>query len=326
MNHQMKLASQTNTKMATFPGLLTSARRTLAIATILLTVVAISASGQVVLEVELPDTTVESSAQGVTIPIYMRNHVDTVSGFVLQLFLDQPDIIDLRADFETSGTLVENWEYVQSNQLGGQSTNLRLVGLAELGTPPITPGIAPQVDSIPLIKIKINVHDIPDTAQDRTVNIHISHNDLFNFGFSDPQGNLIGTIRDSIQDTIYWNCLVWEGDTCTEWEWLEEPINPDDSFLVIWVPYSYLDLDAVIISDGSIMVTGGYICGDVDGNGSGPDIADLVYLVQYMFSGGPAPTAMAATNCAGGDGLDIADLVCFVNFMFSGGDPPLCGA
>ena len=30
-------------------------------------------------------------------------------------------------------------------------------------------------------------------------------------------------------------------------------------------------------------------CGDVNGNGAGPDIADLVYLVAYMFSSGPAP-------------------------------------
>ncbi|MCK4461138.1 MAG: hypothetical protein KAW46_05005, partial [candidate division Zixibacteria bacterium] len=28
---------------------------------------------------------------------------------------------------------------------------------------------------------------------------------------------------------------------------------------------------------------------DIDGNGSGPDIADLVYLVDYMFNEGPPP-------------------------------------
>ena len=30
-------------------------------------------------------------------------------------------------------------------------------------------------------------------------------------------------------------------------------------------------------------------CGDIDSNGLGPDISDLVYLVSYMFSAGPEP-------------------------------------
>ena len=34
-----------------------------------------------------------------------------------------------------------------------------------------------------------------------------------------------------------------------------------------------------------------YICGDIDGDGSDLNIADLVYLVDYMFNGGPEPPA-----------------------------------
>ena len=29
--------------------------------------------------------------------------------------------------------------------------------------------------------------------------------------------------------------------------------------------------------------------GDVNNNGTGPDVQDLTYLVNYMFKGGPAP-------------------------------------
>jgi hypothetical protein len=53
------------------------------------------------------------------------------------------------------------------------------------------------------------------------------------------------------------------------------------------------------------------------------DISDLVYLVDYMFTGGPAPTCFeeADMDCSGGI-LDIADLVYLVDYMFNLGRPP----
>lgn len=68
-----------------------------------------------------------------------------------------------------------------------------------------------------------------------------------------------------------------------------------------------------------------YVCGDADGNGSGPDIADLVYLVNYMFNGGPPPLVLEATD-VNGDllGPDIGDLVYLVAFMFSSGPALNC--
>lgn len=64
--------------------------------------------------------------------------------------------------------------------------------------------------------------------------------------------------------------------------------------------------------------------GDIDGNGSGPDIADLVYLVAYMFASGPAPACMEACDVDGsGADPDIADVVYLVAYMFNGGFPPV---
>ena len=66
-------------------------------------------------------------------------------------------------------------------------------------------------------------------------------------------------------------------------------------------------------------------CGDIDGNGAGPDIADLVYLVAYMFSQGPEPPVMEACDVDGsGSGPDIADLVYLVTYMFGGGPDLQC--
>jgi len=69
-----------------------------------------------------------------------------------------------------------------------------------------------------------------------------------------------------------------------------------------------------------------YACGDADFSGDMPDIADLVYLVAYMFSGGPAPPHLQIVDM-NGDGNpipDIADLVYMVNFMFSFGPALIC--
>jgi len=61
------------------------------------------------------------------------------------------------------------------------------------------------------------------------------------------------------------------------------------------------------------------------------DISDLVYLVDYMFSGGPDPACWREANVNGdlsGDlqsTVDIADLVYLVDYMFnSGPEPPPC--
>ncbi len=68
-----------------------------------------------------------------------------------------------------------------------------------------------------------------------------------------------------------------------------------------------------------------FMCGDIDGSGSGPDIADLVYLVAWMFNSGPAPGEMASADVDGSGGdPDIADLVYLAAFMFQGGPDLQC--
>jgi len=75
----------------------------------------------------------------------------------------------------------------------------------------------------------------------------------------------------------------------------------------------------------SLTVEAGFICGDIDNNGEGPDISDLVYLVDYMFTGGPPPPVMATADVDGSGGdPDIADLVYLVDFMFTDGPAPTC--
>ncbi|MCK4606850.1 MAG: thrombospondin type 3 repeat-containing protein [candidate division Zixibacteria bacterium] len=70
------------------------------------------------------------------------------------------------------------------------------------------------------------------------------------------------------------------------------------------------------------------IRGDIDHSGVLPiDIADLVYLVDYMFNSGPEPGCPEEgdVNGDGGELIDIADLVYLVDYQFNAGpEPPVC--
>jgi hypothetical protein len=68
-------------------------------------------------------------------------------------------------------------------------------------------------------------------------------------------------------------------------------------------------------------------CGDANGSGGDPavDIDDVVYLINYIFAGDPAPEPLEAgdANCSGGDvPVDIDDVVYLINYIFSGGPEP----
>ena len=65
--------------------------------------------------------------------------------------------------------------------------------------------------------------------------------------------------------------------------------------------------------------------GDIDHSGALPlDISDLVYLINFMFGGGPEPLCQeeADVNADGADLIDISDLVFLIDYMFVGGETP----
>jgi PKD repeat protein len=68
------------------------------------------------------------------------------------------------------------------------------------------------------------------------------------------------------------------------------------------------------------------IAGNVDDDaGDVIDIADLVYLVDYMFDFGPAPLCLYEANIDGDslNMINISDLVYLVDYMFTGGPEPV---
>ncbi len=63
--------------------------------------------------------------------------------------------------------------------------------------------------------------------------------------------------------------------------------------------------------------------GDANGDGA-IDISDVVYLIAYIFSGGPGPDPVTAGDASCDAAVDISDAVYLIAYIFSGGLPP-CG-
>jgi predicted outer membrane repeat protein len=67
-----------------------------------------------------------------------------------------------------------------------------------------------------------------------------------------------------------------------------------------------------------------FVCGNADGDDV-LSIADVVFIVNYIFAGGllPSPPAAADPDCSGD--INIADAVYLVNYIFAGGTAPCAG-
>jgi hypothetical protein len=72
---------------------------------------------------------------------------------------------------------------------------------------------------------------------------------------------------------------------------------------------------------GSVSV--GCDCGDADMQ-MGINIADLTFLVAYLFQDGPAPAPIEAGETDGVLGVNVADVTYLVAYLFQDGPLPIC--
>jgi hypothetical protein len=62
-------------------------------------------------------------------------------------------------------------------------------------------------------------------------------------------------------------------------------------------------------------------CGDADGSGA-IDVDDVIFIVNYVFTGGPAPIPLDIANVNCLDDVDIDDVVSLAGYIFLGGVSP----
>ncbi len=122
------------------------------------------------------------------------------------------------------------------------------------------------------------------------------------------------TDPDDIVHTItYLNLPVWLTET-------NDTVSGTTPASVFNITFDVSVNDGSATANQSVQVVS-YVCGDADGNGS-VTISDAVYLIAYIFSGGPAPALeeQGDGDCSGG--ISISDAVLLIAYIFSGGPAP----
>jgi len=61
-----------------------------------------------------------------------------------------------------------------------------------------------------------------------------------------------------------------------------------------------------------------YILGDANTSGKA-DVADIVYLISYLFKGGTSPMPLESGNVNCDGKVSVADVVYLINYLFKGG-------
>jgi hypothetical protein len=359
------------------------------------------------LVVSLTDTTARAGDTSAWISVYLANYQDTLAGLTMQLLLDRPDLIEFKTDVEdttwdttwweciewyngqctdsqavdppivtpnissgavdTTGTLISGWEYVTARSLSEERHDIKVTAIADQLGPPYTPGIYPQTSSGLLFRLNVRIYENIPEDEDSTVVLYIITS-LSETTFSDPHGDLIGTITNyntcdttyceswditgdscltelldtipAVYDTMlidtfyrYWICQSWGQDSmgedsCLEWGNYSDPDSAlnADSISTDHVPWTVWDTTAVFFTNGSLSVV--IIecdCGDAN-NDNEVDVGDAVFLINYIFRGGPPPANPSCADVNNHDGsINVGDVVYLISYIFKGGAPPACG-
>jgi hypothetical protein len=90
--------------------------------------------------------------------------------------------------------------------------------------------------------------------------------------------------------------------------------RPSGPYIVVW--------SSSQVSGAMHDVFGQRFClnGDVNGDGV-RDVADVFYLINFLFASGPAPLGCSDVN--GTFTLDVADVFYLINYLFAGGPAPV---
>jgi hypothetical protein len=54
------------------------------------------------------------------------------------------------------------------------------------------------------------------------------------------------------------------------------------------------------------------------------NVGDVVYLVSYLYKGGPAPDPVWVGDCNCDDIVNVGDIVFLVSYLYKGGPEPVC--
>jgi hypothetical protein len=151
-----------------------------------------------------------------------------------------------------------------------------------------------------------------DLDGDGVTDLGVVNNDTHNMSILSGQGG--GVFADVINLAIGYNpCDINTGD-----------LDGDGDLDIIVTNHLHTGGDF----DGSLSILFNqsntpFLCGDANGD-TDINVADVVFLINYVFKGGAAPAIPGAADANGDGQNDVADAVYLINYIFKSGQPPVC--
>ena len=197
-----------------------------------------------------------------------------------------------------------NWESFSYAPLPCSPCATRLVevtAVADLNNGGAHPSCLSQLGQI----LKLNFNVTTDTLK-------AGSTAAVNFYWDDCGSNTLGS---ALADTVWHGRFVYDqqGNNITG---LDPHLGGTLHGCII--PGDIVNVRGTNIHDGSVSIRLKFgVYADCNGDGRF-NIADIVYLVSYVYDGGPVPLDYLHGNFDGDDGLTIADVVFIIHYMFGG--------
>lgn len=142
-----------------------------------------------------------------------------------------------------------------------------------------------------------------------------------NFGTAAEYDLLIQIVSTTV-DTTFYHEAVEIGTSTSHLITPDWRIHGDSVVIGIDTSMTGNFGDSTITVPNSELVP--FVCGDADGNGM-ISISDAVFLINYIFGGGPAPNPVIRGDADCNGLVTISDAVYLINYIFAGGPMP-CAA
>ena len=113
--------------------------------------------------------------------------------------------------------------------------------------------------------------------------------------------------------------FVDHGDGSGTFEW-----TPDTAQIGAY-PVTFFASDGDLIDSELVtisVISGKVTCGDANADVA-INIADAVFIINYIFKGGLVPQPLCRADANDDTGVNLADAVYLINFIFKGGSPPV---
>jgi hypothetical protein len=239
--------------------------------------------------------------------IFLENYPLQMGGFDFTVAYDKAamTITDVTAGAMLSDCDWELFTHQNKDSLDCQpdcSGRVRIVAMAETANGPYHPSCFGPSDT-GAVELAVIHLQIADTAENGTF-------EPIRFFWRECTDDALATTSGSF---LILDGRIFDPAGGLLWDEADDVNYPEGSRpLFVGTPDSCLETEK-----------GQFICGDANGDGK-IDVGDAVFLVTYVFRGGPAPDPIEMGDVNGDGVCNIGDSVYLVAYIFRGGPAPVC--